>query len=120
MKNYTLYLIYLNIKLYIQIQLSLIQILIKRKKYGTLISTFTTIQVLLKNMERDKYAKVVHDELTKLGVEFQRYKERWDKLSRSIETVNRDVENLNITSDKISKKFEAISDVRLDDNTYLE
>lgn len=86
----------------------------------TLISTFTTIQVLLKNMERDKYAKIVHDELTKLGVEFQRYKERWDKLSRSIELVNRDVENLNITSDKITKKFEAISDVRLDDKQFLE
>jgi DNA anti-recombination protein RmuC len=70
----------------------------------------TTIQVLLKNMERDKYAKIVHEELTKLGVEFQRYKERWDKLSRSIETVNKDVENLNITSDKITKKFESISD----------
>ena len=86
----------------------------------TLISTFTTIQVILKNMERDKYAKIVHEELTKLGIEFQRYKERWDKLSRSIETVNKDVENLNITSDKISKKFEAISDVRLDDKKYLE
>ena len=86
----------------------------------TLISTFTTIQVLLKNMERDKYAKIVHNELTKLGIEFQRYKERWDKLSRSIETVNKDVENLNITSDKITKKFEAINDVRLDDNKYLE
>ena len=86
----------------------------------TLISTFTTIQVLLKNMERDKYAKIVHEELTKLGIEFQRYKERWDKLSRSIETVNKDVENLNITSDKITKKFEAISDVKLDDKKYLE
>lgn len=86
----------------------------------TLISTFTTIQVLLKNMERDKYAKVVHEELTKLGIEFQRYKERWDKLARSIETVNKDVENLNITSDKITKKFEAISDVRLEDKKYLE
>lgn len=86
----------------------------------TLISTFTTIQVLLKNMERDKYAKVVHDELTKLGVEFQRYKERWDKLSRSIETVNRDVESLNITTDKISKKFDAISDVKFNDRDYLE
>jgi len=86
----------------------------------TLISTFTTIQVLLKNMERDKYAKIVHNELTKLGIEFQRYKERWDKLSRSIETVNKDVENLNITSDKITKKFEAINDVRLDDKDYLE
>jgi DNA recombination protein RmuC len=86
----------------------------------TLISTLTTIQVILKNMERDKYAKIVHEELTKLGIEFQRYKERWDKLSRSIETVNKDVESLNITSDKITKKFEAISDVRLDDKKYLE
>jgi len=86
----------------------------------TLISSMTTIQVLLKNMERDKYAKVVHDELTKLGIEFQRYKERWDKLSRSIETVNKDVENLNITSDKITKKFASISDVKLDEQEYLE
>ena len=86
----------------------------------TLISSLTTIQVLLKNMERDKYAKVVHDELTKLGIEFSRYKERWDKLARSIETVNKDVDALNITSDKITKKFESISDVRLDDTKYLE
>ena len=86
----------------------------------TLISSLTTIQVLIKNIERDKYAKVVHDELIKLGVEFSRYKERWDKLSRSIETVNKDVENLNITSDKISKKFSSISDVKIDDTKYLE
>ena len=86
----------------------------------TLISTFTTIQVILKNMERDKYAKIVHEELTKLGIEFSRYKERWDKLSRSIETVSKDVENLNITSDKITKKFESISEVKLDERKNLE
>ena len=57
----------------------------------TLISTFTVIQVLLKNMERDKYATIIHEELNKLGQEFARYKERWDKLSRSIETVGKDV-----------------------------
>ena len=86
----------------------------------TLISTLTTIQVILKNMERDKYAQIIHEELTRLGIEFSRYKERWDKLSRSIETVSKDVENLNITSDKITKKFESISDVKLDKNKYLE
>ena len=86
----------------------------------TLISTMTTIQVILKNIERDKYAKVVHEELTKLGIEFSRYKERWDKLSRSIEIVSKDVENLNITSDKITKKFESISEVKLDEKKYLE
>jgi len=86
----------------------------------TLISTMTTIQVLLKNIERDKYAKVVHEELTKLGIEFERYRERWNKLSKSIETVSKDAENLNITTDKITKKFAAISDVNLDETKYLE
>lgn len=86
----------------------------------TLISTFTVIQVLLKNMERDKYTSVIHEELNKLGVEFSRYRERWDKLSRSIETVNKDVESIHITTDKISKRFESISSVDIKNDNYLE
>ena len=58
--------------------------------------------------------------LNKLGIEFERYKERWNKLSRSIETVNKDVENIHITTDKISKRFESISSVDLKDKKYLE
>ena len=77
----------------------------------TLMSTLTVIQVLLKNMERDKYSMIIHDELNKLGIEFTRYKERWNKLSRSIETVGKDVENINITTEKITKRFESISSV---------
>jgi len=86
----------------------------------TLISTFTVVQVLLKNMERDKYTSIIHDELNKLGLEFSRYKERWDKLSRSIETVNKDVESIHITTDKISKRFESISSVDIKNDDYLE
>ena len=86
----------------------------------TLISTFTIIQVLLKDMERDKYTSIIHEELNKLGIEFERYKERLNKLSRSIETVNKDVENIHITTDKISKRFESISSVDLKDKKYLE
>ena len=77
----------------------------------TLISTLTVIQMIIKNMERDKYTSVIHEELNKLGLEFARYKERWDKLSRSIQAVNKDVENVSITTDKISKKFETINRV---------
>jgi len=77
----------------------------------TLISTLTVIQMIIKNMERDKYTSIIHEELNKLGLEFSRYKERWDKLARSIQTVNKDVENVSITTDKISKKFETISSV---------
>ena len=85
----------------------------------TLMSTFTVIQVLLKNMERDKYAKIIQQELNKLGLEFSRYKERWNKLSRSIETVNKDIENINITTDKITKRFESISSVEFDNKEKI-
>lgn len=94
----------------------------------TLISTLTVVEMIIKNMERDKYTKVIHDELNKLGIEFTRYKERWDKLSRSIQTVNKDVENFTITTDKLSKKFQLINQVEVqklqenveDDQNYLD
>ena len=79
----------------------------------TLISTLTVIQMIIKNMERDKYTSIIHEELNKLGLEFARYKERWDKLARSIQTVNKDVENVSITTDKITKKFETINRVEV-------
>jgi len=77
----------------------------------TLMSTLTTISMILKNMERDKYAKVIHEELTKLSFEFDRYRERWDKLSRSIDTVTKDVKDINITTEKITKRFNSINSV---------
>ncbi len=77
----------------------------------TLISTLTVIQMIIKNMERDKYTSIIHEELNKLGLEFARYRERWDKLARSIQTVNKDVENVSITTEKISKKFDSINKV---------
>lgn len=86
----------------------------------TLMSTLTVIQVILKNMERDKYASIIHEELNKLGIEFSRYRERWDKLSRSIESVNKDVESIHITTDKISRRFESISSASFDDNDKIE
>lgn len=80
----------------------------------TLMSTLTVIEMILKNMERDKYAKIIHDELNKLSVEFARYRERWDKLARNINTVSKSVEELNTTSDKITKRFDTINKVEVD------
>jgi DNA recombination protein RmuC len=80
----------------------------------TLMSLLTTVQVLLRNVERDKYAKVIQDELSKLGAEFARYQERWDKLSRNIDTVHKSVKDIHVTSSKIGKRFEEISHVKLE------
>ena len=80
----------------------------------TLISTLTIIQMIIKNMERDKYTSIIHEELNKLGVEFNRYKDRWDKLSRSIETVSRDVNDIHTTTEKITKRFDSIAQVDIE------
>ena len=79
----------------------------------TLISTLTTIQVIIKNIERDKFAKIIHNELKLLDEEFKRYKDRWDKLYRSIETVSRDVKDIHTTTDKITKRFNSINQVEM-------
>ena len=86
----------------------------------TLISTLSIIQMIIKNIERDQYTTIIHQELNKLGLEFGRYKERWDKLARSIQTVSRDAENISITTDKIQKKFESIQDVDMEKLTQKE
>lgn len=86
----------------------------------TLMSTLTTIQVIIKNMERDKYAKVIHKELKLLDEEFIRYKDRWDKLSRTIDTVSKDVKDIHTTTDKITKRFNSINSVEMESITHEE
>ena len=80
----------------------------------TLISTVSIISMILKNMERDKYAKVIHEELNKLSVEFSRYKDRWDKLARTVKSGNQSIDELHTTSEKITKRFDSINSVDLD------
>jgi DNA recombination protein RmuC len=80
----------------------------------TLMSVLSTVQVVLKNMERDKYTSIIHDELKKLGEEFGRYKSRWDSLAKDIDKVSKDVREINVTSGKIEKRFAQISNVEIE------
>ena len=82
----------------------------------TLMSTLTTIQMIIKNIERDKYTQVIHNELRILDEEFKRYRDRWDKLYRSIETVSKDVKDIHTTTDKITKRFNSINQVEMIDH----
>ena len=84
----------------------------------TLMSVLTVVQTVIHNMERDKYALVIQKELNALSVEFTRYRERWDDLSKSIDKVSRDVKDVHVTSEKISSKFESINRVEVD--TFIE
>ncbi len=85
----------------------------------TLMSLLTIIQSVLMGLERDKYTSVIHEELNKLGIEFARYRDRWDKLSRSIQTVSNDVENIHKTTEKITKRFDSISNVKIENEETI-
>lgn len=80
----------------------------------TLICLLTIIESVLKGMERDKYTSIIHTELNKLGEDFTRYKERWDKLSQHMDTVTKDVKDIHTTTEKISKRFGEISNVNIE------
>ena len=82
----------------------------------TLMSILTIVQVTMKNIERNKYANIIHEELSKLQEEFVRYETRWTSLQKDIEKVIKDVKEIATTSTKISKRFTEISNVKIVEN----
>ena len=82
----------------------------------TLMLILTIVQVTMKNIERNKYANIIHEELRKLQEEFVRYEIRWTSLQKDIEKVTKDVKEIATTSTKISKRFTEISNVKIIEN----
>ncbi len=79
----------------------------------TLMAMLTTIQVVVKNMEQSKHAKIIQENLNLLSEEFNRYKIRWDNLAKHIDTVSKDVKDIHNTTAKIGNKFDSIAKVEL-------
>jgi DNA recombination protein RmuC len=81
---------------------------------STFMALLTTIQAVLRNIETQKQAKVIQEEIFKLSQDFGRYKTRWGKLSNHIDQVSKDVRDINVTTEKISNRFEKIERVELE------
>lgn len=77
----------------------------------TLMSTLTVIQVVLRDIERNKHAKDIQKELTKLATDFERYSSRWEQLLKNLDTVSKTAKEVNVSSTKIAQKFKTISNV---------
>jgi len=86
----------------------------------TFMATLTTVQSVILSLERNKYMSVMHEEINKLGDEFERYQDRWDDLAKHLNTVSKDVDKIHITSNKISGRFQKIMTVDIENNEYLE
>ena len=80
----------------------------------TLMAVLNTARAVMKDVETRKQVHIIKDELGKLGKEFGRFDERMKKLADHIRQAHEDVEDVQITSRKITEQFAKIERVELD------
>jgi DNA recombination protein RmuC len=81
----------------------------------TLMALLTTARAVLADDERGRQAKIIHQHLNALGIEFNRFATRMDDLARHINQAHDDVNKINISRKKITDKFDQIEQTELDD-----
>ena len=80
----------------------------------TLMAVLNTARAVIRDSETRRMAHVIKDELAKLAKDFFRFDERMKKLASHIEQANKDVGEVRISSEKISRRFQQIERVELD------
>jgi len=81
----------------------------------TLMALLTTARAVLADDERSKQAKIIHEHLNALAIEFNRFTKRMDDLAKHINMAYDDVNKINISAKKITDKFEQIENSDLDE-----
>ena len=86
----------------------------------TLMAVLNTARAVMKDVETRKQVHIIKDELGKLGKDFGRFDERMKKLAEHIRQANKDVDDVQISSRKITEQFAKIERVELDQPPSLE
>ncbi|MBI4808802.1 MAG: DNA recombination protein RmuC [Nitrosomonadales bacterium] len=86
----------------------------------TLMAVLNTARAVMKDVETRKQVHIIKDELGKLGKDFGRFDERMKKLAEHIRQANKDVDDVQISSRKITEQFARIERVELDQPQQLE
>ncbi len=80
----------------------------------TLMAVLNTARAVLKDTETRKQVHIIQDELGKLGKDFSRFDERMKKLADHIRQASKDVDEVHISSKKITDRFAKIERVDLE------
>jgi DNA recombination protein RmuC len=86
----------------------------------TLMAVLNTARAVLKDVETRKQIHVIKDALSKLSKDFNLFDERMKKLADHIRLAGRDVEEIHVSSRKISQRFEQIESVQLEEKHAAE
>lgn len=80
----------------------------------TLMAVLNTARAVLKDVATREQVHIIKDELGKLGKDFSRFDERMRKLADHIRLAHKDAEEVRVSSDKITRRFNQIERVELD------
>lgn len=80
----------------------------------TLVAILNTARAVLKDEATRKQIHVIRRHLSELARDFDRFRDRMDKLAMHIDQANRDVMQVNTSAKKISTRFETIEKVEME------
>jgi len=82
----------------------------------TMMAILNTARAVIKDVETRKQVHIIKEELGKLSKEFVRFDTRMKKLADHIRLAHEDAEEVQVTSQKISRRFAQIEHVQLDES----
>jgi len=80
----------------------------------TLMAVLNTARAVMKDVATREQVHIIKDELSKLGKDFARFDQRMKKLADHIRMAHQDAEDVRVSSDKITRRFNQIERVELD------
>ncbi len=80
----------------------------------TLMAVLNTARAVIKDVATREQVHIIKDELSKLGKDFSRFDARMKKLADHIRQAHEDAQQVQISSDKITRRFSQIERVELD------
>jgi len=86
----------------------------------TLMAVLNTARAVMKDVQMREQVHIIQSELGKLSVDFKRFDERMKKLSEHIRQANKDVDDVQISSRKISEQFAKIEAVEIKEDAGLD
>lgn len=80
----------------------------------TLLAYLTVLKSIYVDSQKDQKIIQIKEEFMKLAIEFKRFDERFKRLSKDFNKIDNEFRDVNISSDKIIKRFNEIDKVDLD------
>jgi len=88
----------------------------------TMMAILTTARAVLKDAATRQQIHIIQEHLVGLGKDFDRFQERMDNLAKHISQANKDVEEVHVSSKKLTSRFqkiESVSVISASDQTVL-